>query len=34
VFDLEEPDPNKRARIIRVQNKRLHNCVHPTKPLG
>jgi hypothetical protein len=34
VFDLEEPDPNKRARIIRVQNNVWHNCVHPTKPLG
>lgn len=34
VFDLQEPDPNKRARIIRVQNNVWHNCVHPTKPLG
>jgi len=34
VFDLEEPDPAKRARIIRVQNNVWHNCVHPTKPLG
>jgi hypothetical protein len=34
VFDLEEPDPNKRARIIRVQNNVWHNCVHPSKPLG
>ena len=34
VFDLEEPDPEKRARIIRVQNNVWHNCVHPTKPLG
>jgi hypothetical protein len=34
VFDLHEPDPNRRARIIRVQNNIWHNCVHPTKPLG
>ncbi|HEX3482169.1 MAG TPA: hypothetical protein VHT91_44445 [Kofleriaceae bacterium] len=34
VFDLKEPDPNKRARVIRVQNNVWHNCVHPTKPLG
>jgi len=34
VFDLEEPDPQKRARIIKVQNNVWHNCVHPTKPLG
>jgi hypothetical protein len=34
VFDLEEPDPQKRARIIRTQNNVWHNCVHPTKPLG
>ena len=34
VFDLQEPDPEKRSRIIRVQNNVWHNCVHPTKPLG
>jgi hypothetical protein len=34
VFDLAEPDINKRARILRVQNNVWHNCVHPTKPLG
>ena len=34
VFDLQEPDPKKRARLIRVQNNVWHNCVHPTKPLG
>jgi hypothetical protein len=34
VFDLQEPDPEKRARLIRVQNNVWHNCVHPTKPLG
>lgn len=34
VFDLQEPDLEKRARIIRVQNNVWHNCVHPTKPLG
>jgi hypothetical protein len=34
VFDLEEPDPKQRARLIRVQNNIWHNCVHPTKPLG
>jgi hypothetical protein len=34
VFDLQEPDPERRARLIRVQNNVWHNCVHPTKPLG
>jgi hypothetical protein len=34
VFDLQEPDPGARARLIRVQNNVWHNCVHPTKPLG
>jgi hypothetical protein len=34
VFDLEEKDPNKRARIIKTQNNVWHNCVHPTKPVG
>lgn len=34
VFDLQEPDPDQRARLIRVQNNVWHNCVHPTKPLG
>lgn len=34
VFDLQEPDPAKRARLVRVQNNVWHNCVHPTKPLG
>lgn len=34
VFDLQEPDPERRARLIRVQNNVWHNCVHPSKPLG
>ncbi len=34
VFDLEEPDPNKRSRIIKVQNNVWHCRVHPTKPVG
>ncbi len=34
VFDLQEPDPVKRARIIKVQNNIWHNAVHPTKPVG
>ena len=34
VFDLQEPDLEKRSRIIRTQNNVWHNCVHPTKPLG
>jgi hypothetical protein len=34
VFDLQEKDPEKRSRVIRVQNNVWHNCVHPTKPLG
>jgi hypothetical protein len=34
VFDLEETEPSKRARIIKVQNNIWHNCVHPTKPVG
>lgn len=34
VFDLHEPDPAKRARIIKVQNNIWHNCVHPAKPVG
>jgi len=34
VFDLKEPDKQKRARIVRTQNNVWHNCVHPTKPLG
>jgi hypothetical protein len=34
VFDLEEPDPLKRSKIIKVQNNIWHNCVHPLKPVG
>jgi len=34
VFDIEEPDVSKRAKIIKVQNNIWHNCVHPTKPVG
>lgn len=34
VFDLGEPDPAKRARIIKVQNNVWHVCVHPSKPVG
>lgn len=34
VFDLQEPDPEKRATIIGVQNNVWHVCVHPTKQVG
>jgi hypothetical protein len=34
VFDLEEPDPEKRARVIKVQNNVWHCRVHPHKPVG
>lgn len=34
IFDLEEPNLQLRARIVKVQNNVWHNCVHPTKPLG
>jgi hypothetical protein len=34
VFDLEEPDPKKRSRKIKVQNNVWHCRVHPHKPVG
>ena len=34
VFDLQEPDPLKRSRIIKVQNNVWHCRVHPQKPVG
>jgi hypothetical protein len=34
VFDLEEPIPEKRARVIKVQNNVWHCRVHPHKPVG
>jgi hypothetical protein len=34
VFDLEEPDPAKRSRVIKLPGTVWHNCVHPTKPIG
>jgi hypothetical protein len=34
VFDLQEPDPQKRAKVIKVQNNVWHCRVHPTKPVG
>ena len=34
VFDLEEPVPEKRSRVIKVQNNVWHCRVHPHKPIG
>ncbi|MGB7622523.1 MAG: hypothetical protein WBN92_09260 [Terriglobia bacterium] len=35
VFDLEEPDPLKRSRVIKVPTNNVwHCCVHPHKPVG
>lgn len=34
IFDLAEPDPSKRSRIVKVQNNVWHNCVHPSRPVG
>lgn len=34
VFDLQEPIPEKRAKVIGVMNNVWHVCVHPTKPVG
>jgi hypothetical protein len=34
VFDLEQQDPQKRSRTIKVQNNIWHCAVHPTKPIG
>ena len=34
VFDLEEPVPEKRCRIVGVQNNVWHCRVHPHKPIG
>lgn len=34
VFDLEQPDPKKRARVIRIPDTCWHCTVHPEKPLG
>jgi hypothetical protein len=35
VFDLTEPDPLKRSRVIKIPSNNVwHCCVHPTKPLG
>jgi DNA-binding beta-propeller fold protein YncE len=34
VFDLEEPDPNKRARLINLPGTVWHCCVHPKKAVG
>ncbi len=34
VFDLEEPDPMKRSKKIKLPGTVWHCCVHPTKPVG
>ncbi len=34
IFDLEESDPDRRARKIRVQSNAWHVAVHPTQPIG
>lgn len=34
VFDLEEQDPIKRSRKIKVQNNVWHCAVHPSRPVG
>jgi hypothetical protein len=34
VFDLAEPIPEKRSRVIKIQNNSWHCRVHPTKPIG
>jgi len=34
VFDLAEPIPEKRSRVIKIQNNSWHCSVHPTKPIG
>lgn len=34
VFDLEEPDPNKRSRVIKLPGTVWHCCVHPKKAVG
>ena len=34
VFDLQEPDPLKRSKIVKVQNNVWHCRVHPEKPVG
>lgn len=34
VFDLEEPDPLKRSRVIKLPGTVWHCCVHPEKAVG
>ncbi|MHC4708010.1 MAG: hypothetical protein ACYS8I_13110 [Planctomycetota bacterium] len=34
VFDLEEPDPEKRSRVIKLPGTVWHCCVHPNKAVG
>jgi hypothetical protein len=34
VFDLEEPDPLKRSKVIKLPGTVWHCCVHPDKPVG
>ncbi len=34
VFDLEEPDPKKRSRVIHLPGTVWHCCVHPNKAVG
>lgn len=34
VFDLEEPDPLKRSKVIKLPGTVWHCCVHPEKPVG
>lgn len=34
VFDLEEPDPQKRSRVIQLPGTVWHCCVHPKKAVG
>ena len=34
VFDLEEPDPLKRSKVIKLPGTVWHCCVHPTKAVG
>jgi hypothetical protein len=34
VFDLEEPDPEKRSRVIKLPGTVWHCCVHPEKAVG
>lgn len=34
IFDLHEPDSERRARKIRVQNNVWHVAVHPSRPVG